>query len=358
MTTTNPPVSSESLPSGSTKPPAAQIRTVVLRWPGTPIIALFGAVLVVCTVLRPAFLTAPSLSGFLSIFAPTICLAIGVSFVMLVGSIDLSIGPMMGFANILTVLLGSVGWQLFSAGPSGAAASCSTEGVCTQGLPFGVAATLAIVVTAIFGLLNGILVAVVRLQPLLATLASGFVATGLGLWFFPKPGGRVSPDAVGNYGAPHLLSLPLVAIATIVVVSLVLSKSPLGVLMRAVGSDRTRAYSARIRVSWVTIAAFTTSGVFAGIAGVLFTLSVASADPTVGVTFTLNAIAGAVLGGAALKGGRAEPIGPLFGAATLGLVGVLIDALDIPTYYQQLASGIVIVLALASTARTAQRRKV
>lgn len=89
------------------------------RWPGLPILVLFVIMLLVCTALRPQFVTAPSLSGFLAIFAPSICLAIGVGFVMSVGSIDLSIGPLMGVANILTVLLGSVGFSLFTAGPSG-----------------------------------------------------------------------------------------------------------------------------------------------------------------------------------------------------------------------------------------------
>lgn len=341
----------------NTESPTPQRWAAIRRWPGTPIVALFVGILVVCVVLRPAILTAPSMSGFVSVFAPSICLAIGVSFVMLVGSIDLSIGPMMGLANIVTVLLGSVGFSLFTAGPSGAAAACSEPGLCSQGFPFAVAGIIAVAVTGVFGLLNGLLVAYVRLQPLLATLASGFVATGLGLWFFPKPGGSVSADAVRAYGEPSLLSLPLLAVVVVVIVAVLLAKSPLGVRMRAVGSDRQRAYTAHVNVSGITVAAFTASGILAGVAGVLFTLSVASADPTIGVTFTLNAIAGAVLGGAALRGGRAEPIGPLFGAATLGLVGVLIDALEVPTYFQQLASGVVIVVALASTARAAQRRK-
>ncbi|MDI9894583.1 ABC transporter permease [Rhodococcus sp. IEGM 1381] len=329
----------------------------VRGWPGLSVTVLFVVILVVCTALRPQFVTAPSLSGFLAIFAPSICLAIGVGFVMSVGSIDLSIGPLMGVANILTVLLGSVGFSLFSAGPSGAAAACSEPGLCSQGLPFAVAATIAIAVTGLFGMINGILVAYVRLQPLLATLASGFVITGIGLWFFPKPGGSVSSTAVGQYGAPALFSLPLLAIVVVLTVAVLIAKSPLGVRMRAVGSDRRRAYSALIDVSRTTVLAFTAAGTFAGVAGVLFTLSVASADPTLGVTFTLNAIAGAVLGGATLRGGRLDPVGPLLGAATLGLVGVLIDALDVPTYFQQLASGVIIVAALAATTRAARARK-
>ena len=354
MTTLDSP---RSRPADDTSDGSSTRLQQVRRWPSLPVLVLFVAMLLVCTALRPQFVSAPSLSGFLAIFAPSICLAIGVGFVMSVGSIDLSIGPLMGMANILTVLLGSVGFSLFTAGPSGAAAACSEPGLCSQGLPFALAATIAVAVTGLFGLINGLLVAYARLQPLLATLASGFVVTGIGLWFFPKPGGSVSSAAVGAYGAPALLSLPLLAVVLVVTLAVVVAKSPLGVQMRAVGSDRSRAYSALIDVSRTTVLAFTAAGVLAGVAGVLFTLSVASADPTIGVTFTLNAVAGAVLGGAALRGGLLDPVGPLLGAAALGLVGVLIDALNVPTYFQQLASGVIIVVALAATTRAARARK-
>jgi ribose transport system permease protein len=340
-------------------PARARSRLDLARgWPGFGSAALFVGMLVFCTILRPGFLAPPSASGFLATYAPPVCLAIAASVVMLIGSIDLSIGPLMGLANILTVLFGSVGFRLFSAGPNGAASACSAPGSCGPGLPFVAGALLAVLACAVFGCLNGVLVAYLRLQPLLATLASGFVATGLSLWLFPSPGGSVSAHAVSVFGSPSIISVPLISIVVVTVLAVVLVRSPLGVRMRAVGSDRQRAYFAGINVAGVTVAAFTAVGVLAGLAGVLFTLNVSSADPTLGVTFTLNAIAGAVLGGAALRGGRAEPIGPVFGALVLGLVGVLIDALNVATYYQELASGLVILAALTVTARATQRRKV
>jgi ribose transport system permease protein len=326
-------------------------------WRGLPVAALVVLLVVVNTLLRPDFLGSAALSGFLATYAPAVCLAIGVSFAMLVGGIDLSVGPVMGLANIVTVLLASVGAKLFALGPDGTASACSAPGACEQGWPFLAAACGGVAVGALFGLLNGVAVALLRLQPLLATLATGFVAGGAGLWLFPKPGGQIPEDAVVWYASSWLVPKPALLLVVVALAAFVLLRTPLGVRMRATGSDRWRAFAARVHVPRVALAAYVASGALAGVAGVLLTLNVASGDPNLGETFTLTAIAGAVLGGAALQGGWAEPFGPALGALALGLLNSLIDALDIPTYYQQLGSGLVIVLGLVAAQGALQRRR-
>lgn len=319
----------------------------LLAWRGAPVAGLVIVLFVVDTVLTPAFAGAYSLTGFFATYLPSICLAVGLSFTLLVGGIDLSVGPVMGLCGIVTVLLNSVGWHLFSLGPDGSATTCADPGICNQGIPFLAAGVGAVVVGAIFGAANGLAVAVLRLQPLVATLATGFVAGGVSLWLFPKPGGQVSSSIGSTYTAARIPPIPLVVGIVVTVVAYLITRSPLGVRMRAVGSDRPRAYAAGVNVMGATVAAYTLSGVLAGVAGVMLTLNVSSADPTIGVTFTMNAVAGAVLGGTALRGGWAEPFGPALGAVALGLLNSLVIGLNIPVYYQQLVSGLVIIAGLA-----------
>ncbi len=351
---TPPPPSTEAT-SVSTLIPEARPRTagnwlqVASRWRGLPATALGVVALVLTTVLQPSFLSATQLTPFIAAYGPVALLAVGVSFTLLVGGIDLSVGPVMGLCAIVTVLLSSVGTHLFSAGPSGAAALCANPGLCEQGLPFGVVVVIVVLLGGIIGLLNGFVVAYLRLQPLVATLAMGFVVAGLSLYLMPQPGGQMPADLIAWYGAPAIISIPMELVAVFIVVAICAMRTPLGVRMRAVGSNRGKAFTSGVHVSRTTLAAYVASGISAGLAGVLLTLNSGSADPSVGVTYTLTAVAGAVLGGTALRGGWADPVGPVVGVITLGLLSALVTVANVPTYYAQLATGLIILGGLTAT---------
>jgi ribose transport system permease protein len=326
-------------------------------WRGLPVTVLAIVLLIANEVLQPAFLTPSSLSGFFATYLPAVCIAIGISFALLVGGIDLSVGPVLGFSGIITVLLSSVGAKLFVLGPNGAAETCASNAICSQGMPFPLAALIGIAAGSLFGLLNGVAVAYWRLHPLMVTLATGFVAGGVSLWIFPQAGGQLPAGLSAAYTAGRIPPIGLIILVVVIGIAIAVMKSTLGVYMRADGSDRTRAFILGINVPRSTLLAYVVSGTFAGLGGVLFTLNVSSADPTVGTGLTLSAIAGAVLGGAALRGGVAEPIGPALGAISFGLLNTLVVSLNVPSYYQQLVSGIAIVLGLAATQRVFASRK-
>ena len=351
---TPPPPSTEATPVSALMP-ETRPRTigdrlqVASRWRGLPATALGVLALILTTVLQPSFLSATQLTPFIAAYGPVALLAVGVSFTLLVGGIDLSVGPVMGLCAIITVLLSSVGTHLFSAGPSGAAALCANPGLCQQGLPFGVVVVIVVLLGGIIGLLNGFVVAYLRLQPLVATLAMGFVVAGLSLYLMPQPGGQMPADLTAWYGAPALISIPMELVAVFIVVAVFAMRTPLGVRMRAVGSNRGKAFTSGVHVSRTTLAAYVASGISAGLAGVLLTLNSGSADPSVGVTYTLTAVAGAVLGGTALRGGWADPVGPVVGVITLGLLSALVTVANVPTYYAQLATGLIILGGLTAT---------
>lgn len=320
-----------------------------LGWRGLPTTVLGVLALAAVAVLQPGFLSTTQLTPFLATYVPTAVLAVGVSFTLLVGGIDLSVGPVMGVCGIMTVLLSSSGVHLFSNGPSGAAALCTPASACSSGLPMGLVIVLVILIGALFGLVNGIVIAFIRLQPLVATLAMGFVAAGFSLYMFPQPGGQIPIGALTRYTRPAVLSLPLVLLIVFTVVAYVYMRTPIGVRMRAVGSHRWKSFTSGVEVPRVTVVAYVTSGACAGVAGVLFTLNAGSADPGVGISYTLTAVAGAVLGGTALRGGWAEPFGPAIGVITLGLLSELVTVANVPTYYAQLATGLIILAGLALT---------
>lgn len=324
-------------------------RGAALRWRGIPATALAGFALVMSVLLQPDFLTPTQLTPFVATYVPVAILAVGVAFTLLVGGIDLSVGPVMGVCAILTVLLSSVGVHLFQAGPDGSAALCADPGLCDQGLPFPLVAVLVVLAGGLFGLVNGLVIAFGRLQPLVATLAMGFFASGFALYMMPQPGGSVPGELLTWYGATALISVPMEIIAGVALAAMLLMRTPLGVHMRAVGSHRWKAFTSGVHVNRVTLGAYITSGMCAGIAGVLFTLNAGSADPNVGVTYTLTAVAGAVLGGTALRGGWADPFGPAVGVFTLGLLAQLVTVADVPTYYAQLTTGAVILIGLTLT---------
>lgn len=324
-------------------------RREVSRWRGLPTTMLAAAALVVIVILQPLFLAPNQLTPFLATYAPLAVLAIGVSFTLLVGGIDLSVGPVMGVCAILTVLLSSVGVHLFTAGPSGAAAVCAQPGLCSQGLPIAVVAVLVVAIGGLFGLVNGVVITYGRLQPLVATLAMGFFASGFALYMMPQPGGQFPRQLLVWYGTSALLSVPLELLIAAALLAGVVMRTPLGVRMRSVGSNRLKAFTSGVPVNRTTLAAYVVSGMCAGIAGVLFTLNAGSADPTVGVTYTLTAVAGAVLGGTALRGGWADPFGPAIGVLTLGLLAELVTVANVPTYYAQLTTGLIILGGLTIT---------
>ncbi len=326
-----------------------RLASVISLWPGFAAMLLTLALLLLQVSVHPDFLGQASLGGFLAVYVPLASAAIGVSFSMLVGGIDLSVGGTITLVNVLCVALVGAGWDFLSIGPAGKLYVCSTPGACTGGWSFPVAALAALATGTAVGLLNGITIGYLRLHPLLATLSSGFMAGGAALYLLPLPGGQIPIDIVTWYAQPLLLPKPAWALVVILIVAILLLRSPVGTRMRAVGSDARKAFLSGVDNPLVQLCAYTASAFFASVAGLLVTLNISAGDPTVGNPFTLNAIAAAVLGGTSLAGGWAEPLGPILGAFLLGLVVNIVLSTGVPSYYQHLVSGVVIIAGLAGS---------
>lgn len=257
---------------------------------------------------------------------PLIYAALGQALVVLTGGLDLSVGGLMDLTNAIAATQmhdnpGSI--ALWSA--------------------------LILLIGAATGLVNGVLVAYGRLQPILVTLGTLAILQGLALRVLPQPGGTVPA------GLTHVVAHPerpygLAVVALAGLIWFVLRRTPLGVGAYAIGNDRLAARAAGIRVKRMTVLVYVTAGVLVAAGGLLLAASTTGGDATSGDVFTLTSIAAVVVGGVSLFGGRGSGTGAIVGAFVLTiLINVLFFA-HIDPLYEPLSEGLFLILAAALTA--------
>lgn len=292
-----------------------------------PALALgFGLffVLLVANLLTTADSFTPSnLPSTLGLAAPVILAAFAVTPTLLVGNggIDLSVGPLMGLVNVLVVY----------------------ELVERAGLANPVVViVLALVAGAAVGLVNGVLVAYVRIQPIVATLGTYLICAGLTVSLLSTPGGQVP-----GWLADLADRASFVPIAVVLAVWWGLTRLPFHEQLMATGDDERAAFTSGIDTSRMRVAAYVLGGVFAAVAGLSLSAVLGSADPNVGPSYTLTGIAAAALGGVSLAGGRGGLLRALVGALTLFLLQNLLTYLHVSPFLLQVAYGAVLVVAVA-----------
>lgn len=298
---------------------------------------------IVFAVLSPEFLTAGNMTILVKHVAINALLAIGMTFVILSGGIDLSVGSIAGLAGMIAGALLTQGITL------------SAWGVVIYphaSLVVG----LAIAAGLLLGSINGLLVANLRVTPFIATLGVLYVARGAALLLsdgatYPNLEGR--PD-LGNtgftwIGAGFLAGVPvpiwamgLVAAAAVFVAA----RTPFGRQVYAVGGNERAALLAGVAVARVKMRVYMLSGACAALVGVLIAAQLGAAHPATGETFELNAIAAVVLGGTSLMGGRGTIVGTLIGAFVIGVLADGLVLLGISEFWQMVIKGLVIVLAV------------
>lgn len=293
--------------------------------------ALLCLVLAIANVTQnPGLLKAGPLAGTLAAAVPLIIGAFAVTPSILSGGggMDLSVGPLMGFVNVLVVAV-LMPWNLGD---------------------WWAAVPLLLAVGLIVGALNGWLVAVARLQPIVATLGTFLVLSGINLWLLPTPLGPVPDWFAKLSGQVGGFPLPLVFVAGAAIVWLALWRTPFVRTLLAVGGDDRVAYSSGIDVTQLRIIAYAIGGLFAAIAGLALTALIQSADATVGPPFTLQVITAAALGGISLAGGRGGLWGSAFGALTLFLIQNLLTNYGVSVFWQQVVFGVTLIAALVLNA--------
>lgn len=287
-----------------------------------PALALAVVIAVGTSVISPEFLTPGNAANIVNRLLPLALATLGAAIVIISGGIDLSVGSVMSFVTaIMATLTPRIGWM---------------------------AIPIALGTGAAIGLANAGGILLLRINPLIMTLASATIVKGVTLLMLPRPGGEV--DYVFYdwlFGSDALFAPPLwilvLAYATGV---LLLGWTRSGRAIYALGSDARSAFASGIAVRRITVLVYVIAGALSAAAGIVLSIRILSGDPLVGEPYTLDAIAAAILGGIALKGGRGSVIGALLAAIVLVLLNNAMNLLDIDTNLQAIAKGLVFVTAL------------
>jgi ribose transport system permease protein len=283
------------------------------------------ALVIVGVIIRPGvFLTSDNLLNVLTQASITGIIAIGMTFVIATGGIDLSVGSALAAASIAGGLLAVYGSWIFIVGALGMA--------------------------LLIGVLNGLIITWGRVVPFIATLAMLTIARGLALWMSDKtPISLIQLDILQFFGSGRVLGVPvpaLVFVAVTVAGWVLLNRTSFGRHAVAVGGNRSAARIAGIRLGRVVFAVYVLTGLCVGISAVLLSGRLASASPVVGNLVELDAIAAVVIGGTALTGGKATVTGTFFGVITFGLIFNLLNLLNMPTEIQGIVKGAIIIVAV------------
>lgn len=300
--------------------------TRFLERPAGFALILFVLLLAANLAYNPSFILPRFVAGSLGIAVPIMIAAMAATPAILSGGggIDLSTGPLMGLVNILMVTL-LLQWDI--------------------GTPL-VAVPLALLVGAAVGACCGLLVAQVRLQPIVATLGVFLVLNGLNLALMPSPTGPAPAFFADLSGRWHGIPMAPLFLIGPLLIWWGLGRTPFLRTLLAVGGDDRVAFSAGIDVRLVRLAAYTIGGLFAAFAGLALTALIQSGDATVGPPFTLQAITAVALGGTSLAGGRGGMTGSVLGALCLFLIQNLLTNMNVSFFWVQIVFGVALVLAL------------
>ncbi len=268
-------------------------------------------------------------------FAYLALLAIGETFVIITGGIDLSVGSILALSGLLVALLMTPQAVGFSE---------------SLGLPPFAAVLAVLVFTGLIGALHGFYVAKLRVPPFVITLGTLGIARGIAAVL--TKGTRVPvPEPFAAFGSTSIGGIvPITALITFLIAATayaILKYSALGRAIYAVGGNIEAARLSGVNIDRTRLFAYCASAILAGLAGVFITAMQNAGDPTVGVGYELIAIASVVIGGTSLAGGEGTMLGTLIGAAIMvALPNGLVVSIGMSPYYQPIVIGAAVVLAV------------
>ena len=291
---------------------------------------------IVLWVLTPYFLTVSNLLNVAQQTSINAIIAVGMTFVIITAGIDLSVGSIVAFSGVVL-------------------ASALQAAV-----PLPIAILIGLVVGAFCGLVNGVLITYGRLPPFISTLGMMSVARGAALLY---TGGRpISGFSSGfRYLATgEILHIPvpvIIMVLVYVIAHVVLTRTKLGRYAYAIGGNEEAAVLSGVNVKFYKAMVYGLSGMMAGLASIILTARLNSAQPIAGIMYELDAIAATVIGGTSLMGGEGRVIGTLIGALIMGVLRNGLNLLGVSSFVQQTVIGSVIIIAVLMDMALKKQRK-
>ncbi len=295
-------------------------------------ITLFFLLLGFAVLRSPSLMTSAGIGSAIIVATPLILATYALMAVVISGrgTVDLSVGPLIGFLNVTLI-------QLHRAG--------LLDNI------FAVFA-YAILVGALYQFVFSLIVIYVRVQPIIVSLSGYLALSGINLVILPRPGG-VAPDWMASWGLGTTIFSPVLLILVLASLGWILfTQTAFYTHLRLMGSDERAAYTSGVPIFVVRIGAHLISGCFAGLAAITFTALISSGDPSQGTTYTLIAVTALVLGGASLSGGRGGVFGCFLGAINLYLITFSLATFSfgaVQSFVTNLAYGTILVVSLLLT---------
>ena len=293
----------------------------------TTVIALI-ILMAVITIINSNFLTANNLLNLLLQVTSNALIAFGMTFVILTGGIDLSVGSILALSSALTAgLLGS-------------------------GMPVTLAILISLILGCILGMMNGLLISYGKLAPFIVTLATMTIFRGATLVYTngnPITKGLSDTFLFQFLGQGYIVGIPfpvIIMFIVFIVLYVLLHKTAFGKSVYAIGGNEKAAYISGVKLNKVKIIIYSISGIMASISGLIITSRLSSAQPTAGASYEMDAIAAVVLGGTSLSGGKGRILGTLIGALISGVLNNGLNIIGVSAFWQQVVKGVVILIAV------------
>lgn len=281
--------------------------------------------MIVLPIANPRFLTVSNLTGVLVQAAVYVIMALGMSFVLMTGGIDLSQGSLLALVGVVAAyIVGHQGSIIL-------------------------AIIVSLLVGALVGLANGTIISCLKIPPFIMTLSTMYLCRGLTLVITQASPITISDKNFRWIGSGSVAGIPvpvIIFIIAAVVGQFILSYTATGRYILAVGSNREAARLSGIKTRWNECKVYIISGIMVSIAGIVYVARLGAAQANVGQSYEMEAVAASVLGGTSVLGGEGGIIGTVLGAIVVAIIRNAIVLLEISTYYQQMITGAVILLAV------------
>jgi len=315
----------------------ANPKNSLLRADATQMLLAFAgliALFIIFSLMSPIFFTFNNISGILLSTAVNGVLALGVTFIIITGGIDLSVGTVMTLSAVMSGMF-----------------------ITTWGFPIPVGVIGGLATGALAGFINGITIAKMKIPPFIATLGVMMIARGLSLVISEvKPIYFNDTPAFGQIAMGSLLgalwptfSIPnavLILFGAAIIASIILSKTVLGRYNIALGSNEEATRLSGVNVDGWKMAIYALGGTFSGLAGILIASRLNSAQPALGAGYELDAIAAVVIGGTSLSGGEGTILGTIIGAFIISTLTNGLRILSVPQEWQMVVTGLIVILAV------------
>jgi ribose/xylose/arabinose/galactoside ABC-type transport system permease subunit len=289
---------------------------------------LLVVILVICVIMslvKPVFLSGENILNVLRQVSINGILAIGITFVIMTGGIDLSIGSIMA---VTAVLVGSF---------------------LEQGHNMVTAIAIGIGGAVIFGIFNGILISVSGLPPFIATLSTMTIARGVAMVYSNGRNYVILHGKFLEIGKGYTLGIPnpiWILLAVVAIAYIVLNFTVFGRHILAFGGNRQAAKLAGVRINFVEVSAYVISGLLSGIAAIVLVSRTSTGQPIAGTGYELDAIAAAAIGGTSMTGGSGSIGGTVMGFIIIGIMLNSLTLLNVSSFYQQIVKGLIIIVAV------------